>query len=131
MQYAASCQSQKRGSFHRTQVVVAEPARAAFRADVEQVLVPTLRPSDIAIPDNLAAHKGSEARAAIEAARAALLYFPPYRPDCNPIENALAKLKDVLRKTAARTIGSLGNAIRHASTIHAAGMLQPHHRRSL
>ena len=47
----------------------------------------------------------------IEAAGASLLYLPPYSPDFNPIENAFAKLKALLRKAAERTVGGLWNAI--------------------
>jgi transposase len=71
---------------------------AWFLAYVEQVLVPTLNPGDIVILDNLPAHKGSATREAIEATGARLLFLPPYSPDFNPIENAFAKLKALLRK---------------------------------
>ena len=84
---------------------------AWFLAYVEQVLVPTLTPGDIVILDNLPAHKGSAARRAIEAAGARLLFLPPYSPDFNPIENAFAKLKALLRKAAARTIEELWRVI--------------------
>jgi transposase len=84
---------------------------AWFLAYVEQVLVPTLRPGDIVILDNLAAHKNAAARRAIEAAGAKLLFLPPYSPDLNPIENAFAKLKALLRKAAARTKDHLWKAI--------------------
>jgi transposase len=83
----------------------------AFQAYVEQVLVPDLRPGDIVVMDNLGSHKGAGVRAAIEAAGASLLYLPPYSPDFNPIENAFAKLKAMLRKAAARTVESLWNTI--------------------
>ena len=85
-----------------------------FLAYVEQVLVPTLRPGDIVILDNLAAHKNAAIRAAIEAAGASLRLLPPYSPDLNPIENAFAKLKAQLRKAAARTIDELWNTIAKA-----------------
>ena len=85
--------------------------QCAFQAYVEQVLVPTLRSGEIVIMDNLPAHKPPAVRAAIEAAGASLLYLPPYSPDFNPIENALAKLKAILRKAAARTVDALWNAI--------------------
>jgi len=55
-------------------------------------------------------------RAAIEAVGASLLYLPPYSPDFNPIENAFAKLKALLRKAAARTIDGLWSAIARSST---------------
>ena len=84
---------------------------AAFQAYVDQVLVPELNPGDIVILDNLGSHKGAAVRAAIEAAGAKLLYLPPYSPDFNPIENAFAKLKALLRKAAERTVDGLWNAI--------------------
>jgi transposase len=85
-----------------------------FRAYVEQVLVPTLQPGDIVIMDNLASHKVAGIRKAIEAAGATLRYLPPYSPDLNPIEQAIAKLKAILRTAAARTIGALIEAIADA-----------------
>jgi transposase len=84
---------------------------AAFQAYVEQVLVPELKPGDIAIMDNLGSHKGPGVRAAIEAAGATLLYLPPYSPDFNPIENAFATFKAALRKAAERTVEGLWSAI--------------------
>lgn len=82
-----------------------------FRAWCEQMLAPVLRPGHIVIMDNLAAHKVDGIRQAIEACGATLLYLPPYSPDLNPIENAFAKLKANVRKTAARTIEALETAI--------------------
>ena len=83
----------------------------AFTAYAEKVLAPTLRPGDIVIMDNLPAHKVSGARAAIERAGARLLFLPPYCPDFNPIEQAIAKIKALLRKAAARTVEALDAAI--------------------
>ena len=85
--------------------------RAAFLAYVQQVLVPELRLGDIVLADNLPAHKGRLVREAIEAVGASLLYLPPYSPDFNPIENAFAKLKALLRKAAERTVKGLWTAI--------------------
>ena len=85
--------------------------REAFHAYVAQVLVPTLRPGEIVIMDNLPAHRPADIRQAIKAAGASLLYLPPYSPDFNPIENAFAKLKAILRKAATRSIGGLWNVI--------------------
>ena len=79
----------------------------AFRAYVEQVLAPVLRPGDVAVLDNLAAHKVAGVREAIHAAGASILHLPPYLPDLNPIEQAFAKLKAGLRKAAARTRDAL------------------------
>ena len=87
---------------------------ASFLAYVQQVLVPTLRPGDVVIMDNLASHKTDAVRQAIEAAGAELRFLPPYSPDFNPIENAFAKLKALLRKVAARTRDSLWSAVADA-----------------
>jgi len=84
---------------------------AAFLAYVEQVLVPTLSPGDVVIMDNLPAHKPVAVREAIETAGARLRFLPPYSPDFNPIKNAFAKLKAILKKVAARTIDDLWSAI--------------------
>jgi transposase len=84
----------------------------AFRAYVEQVLVPDLDPGDIVIMDNLPAHRVGGVREAIEAASASLLYLPPYSPDFNPIELAFAKLKALLRAVAARTVPDLWEALK-------------------
>jgi transposase len=84
---------------------------AAFLAYVQQVLVPELKPGDIVIMDNLSAHKGCQVRNAIEAAGARLLYLPPYSPDFNPIENAFAKLKALLRKAGERSVEGLWHLI--------------------
>ena len=74
-----------------------------FRVYVEQVLIPTLRPGDVVVLDNLAVHKQPEVRAAIEAVGAQLRFLPPYSPDFNPIEQAFAKLKALLRAARPRT----------------------------
>jgi transposase len=86
----------------------------AFRTYVAAILVPELKSGDIVIMDNLPAHRVSGVREAIEQAGARLLHLPPYSPDFNPIENAFAKLKTLLRATAARTIPDLWNAIADA-----------------
>jgi transposase len=85
--------------------------RDACHAYVNQVLVPELEPGDIVVMDNLGRHKGPAVRDAIEATGATLLYLPPYSPDFNPIENAFAKLKALLRKAAERTVDDLWDAI--------------------
>jgi transposase len=83
----------------------------AFVAYVEQVLAPTLRRGDIVIMDRLGSHKVAGVREAIEGAGARLLYLPPYSPDLNPIEQAFAKLKALLRARAVRTVDALGKAL--------------------
>ena len=76
----------------------------SFTAWVEQCLVPTLKPGDIVIMDNLGSHKGQAVRQAIRSAGAKLLFLPPYSPDLNPIEQVFAKLKLLLRKAAERSV---------------------------
>ena len=88
-----------------------------FRAYVEQMLAPVLRPGDVVVMDNLAAHKVAGVAQAIRAVGASVMYLPPYSPDLNPIEQVFAKLKALLRKAKARsrdvlwdTIGTLLDA---------------------
>jgi transposase len=83
----------------------------SFRTYVEKVLVPTLKPGDIVIMDNLGSHKGKAVRQAIRSAGAKLFLLPKYSPDLNPIEQVFAKLKHLLRKTAARTVETVCAAI--------------------
>src|SRR5262252_10593420 len=83
----------------------------SFLAYVEQALVPTLKPGDIVIIDNLGSHKGKAVRHAIRAAGAKLFFLPKYSPDLNPIEKFFAKLKHWLRKAATRTVDAVYNAI--------------------
>ena len=85
-----------------------------FRTYMADVLVPTLRPGDTVVLDNLPVHKVTGIREAVEAAGARLLFLPPCSPDFNPIENAFAKLKALLRTAAARTALDLHTAIHHA-----------------
>jgi len=79
----------------------------SFRAYVEQVLVPTLRPGDVVVLDNLVVHKQPEVRAAIEAVGARLRFLPPYSPDFNPIEQVFAKLKAFLRAARPRSFNDV------------------------
>jgi len=81
--------------------------RAAFDACVGQLLVPTLRPGQSVVLDNLSVHKSAVARAHIEGAGCHLLFLPPYSPDFNPIELAFAKIKQRLRGAEARTYEAL------------------------
>jgi len=83
----------------------------SFRTYVEKALVPTLRPGDIVIMDNLGSHKGCAIRHLIRAAGAKLFFLPKYSPDLNPIEQVFAKLKHLLRKAAARSIEAICSAI--------------------
>lgn len=82
-----------------------------FRAYVEQFLVPTLKPGDIVVMDNLGSHKGKAVRDAIRSAGAHRLFLPAYSPDLNPIEQASAKLKTLLRKARVRTCDAVRDAV--------------------
>ena len=81
-----------------------------FLAYVRTFLVPTLKPGDIVIMDNLGSHRGRLVRQAIRKAGAKLLFLPKYSPDLNPIEQVFAKLKHLLRKAQARSYDALLDA---------------------
>jgi transposase len=85
--------------------------RLAFEAFVEKLLVPSLRPGQIVILDNLNTHKSALAQRLVEAAGCAWVFLPPYSPDMNPIEMMWSKLKAYLRAVAARTQEDLDTAI--------------------
>jgi transposase len=92
-----------------------------FEAYVDQVLVPTLRPGDVVIMDNLSNHKRLSVKLLIEAAGATLAFLPPYSPDFNPIEKAFSKLKANLRRIGERTVTGLWDVIGSLVT-----MFNPH-----
>lgn len=83
----------------------------SFLAYVTQVLVPTLKPRDIVVMDNLGSHKSKAVRDAIRSTGARRLFLPAYSPDLNPIEQVFSKLKALLRKARARTCQAVGEAI--------------------
>jgi transposase len=76
----------------------------SFRAYVAQLLVPTLRPGDIVVMDNLGSHKSAAIRQMIRAAGARLWFLPPYSPDLNPIEQTFSKIKHWMRMAQRRTV---------------------------
>jgi transposase len=85
-----------------------------FRAYVQHVLIPTLRPGDVVILDNLSPHKNSETIRLIEQAGAIVRFLPAYSPDLNPIEKMWSKVKEALRSAKARTQAALDDAIARA-----------------
>jgi transposase len=85
--------------------------RRAFEAYVEQVLLPTLKPGDIFLLDNLNVHKSARVVSLLESVGAHVWFLPPYSPDLNPIEGMWSKAKAVLRKIKPRTPHDLDNAI--------------------
>ena len=91
-----------------------DKTKAVFEAYTERVLAPSLRPGQVVVMDNLSSHKGSRVRELLEARGCELVYLPPYSPDLNPIEQAFAKLKALLRKAGARTRQALLEAMGRA-----------------
>jgi transposase len=85
-----------------------------FETYVERLLAPALRPGQVVVMDNLGAHRPKRVRELIEERSCELLYLPSYSPDLNPIEEALSKIKHILRKIAARTKETLIEAIGRA-----------------
>lgn len=83
----------------------------AFEVFIEKFLVPTLRPGQIVVLDNLNVHKNAKARAAVDAAGCRWEFLPPYSPDLNPIELMWSKLKAHLRREGARKRELLETAI--------------------
>jgi transposase len=86
----------------------------SFRTYVDQVLVPTLRPGDLVVMDNLSPHKSDPTLALIVNAGAQVLFLPAYSPDLNPIEKMWSKVKSLLRAAEARTPTDLITAIGQA-----------------
>ena len=82
-----------------------------FEAYVEKVLAPSLEEGRVVVMDNLGAHRPKRVRELIEGRGCELMYLPSYSPDYNPIEEAFAKIKDLLRKAAARSREALIEAI--------------------
>ena len=81
--------------------------KEVFDAYVEHALAPTLEAGRVVILDNLSAHKPARVRELIECRGCELIYLPSYSPDFNPIEEAFAKIKDILRRAGARTKDAL------------------------
>jgi transposase len=88
--------------------------RVVFETYVEQVLLPTLKPKDIFVLDNLPAHKSPKVEQLIESIGAEVWFLPPYSPDYSPIEPMWSKVKGMLRSMKARTQRSLQLAIKKA-----------------
>ena len=82
-----------------------------FETYVEEVLVPSLHAGQIVVIDNLSAHKPKRMRELIEERGCELIYLPPYSPDLNPLEEAFSKIKNLLRKVAARSKEALEEAM--------------------
>jgi len=103
-----------RGMFALMTVVGATTIEV-FLAYVREVLVPELRPGQVVLWDNLAAHKDSAVIAAVRAVGASVRFLPPYSPDFNPIELAWSKIKHAIKKRKARTTEALDDAYAEAA----------------
>ena len=104
-----------RGGMGPSMAVEGATTARVFETYVERLLAPALRAGQVVVMDNLGAHRPKRIRDLIEGRGCELLYLPSYSPDLNPIEEALSKIKHILRKTGARTkkalIEALGRAL--------------------
>jgi transposase len=106
-------------------VVEGATTREVLETYLERVLAPTLKPGQMVVMDNLAAHKGGRVKEIIEGRGCELSYLPPYSPDFNPIEHAFSKVKGLMRRAEARTrealIDAMGRALEAVSARDARG----------
>ena len=91
--------------------------RRGMEAYLEQVLLPELQEGQVVVMDSLPAHKAGRVRELIEGRGLELLYLPSYSPDYNPIEEAFSKIKEILRRAAARSSEALIEAIGRALSV--------------
>jgi transposase len=116
------------GGMGETLAVEGSTNQEVFEAYVEHALAPTLQGGEVVVMDNLSAHKPAKVRELIEGRGCELIYLPAYSPDFNPIEEAFAKIKDMLRQAGARTkdalVGVLGEALSAVSAQDARGYFE-------
>jgi transposase len=98
-------------------VVEGATTREVFETYIEQMPRPALRPGQIVVTDNLSSHKSERVRELIDERGCELLYLPPYSPDLNPIEEAFAKVKGLLREAEVRTREALVETIGTALSV--------------
>ncbi len=102
--------------------------KVVFETYIERVLAPTLKSGQVVVMDNLSSHKGPRIRELIEGRGCELFYLPPYSPDLNPIEEAFAKIKALLRRAGARTretlIEAMGRALDAVTESDARGFFE-------
>lgn len=87
-----------------------------FLSFLDDHLIPTLKPGDVVVMDNVRTHHIREVAEKIEAQKAKVLYLPPYHPELNPIEEAWSKIKNSLKKAEARTIPAYVKALESAKS---------------
>ncbi len=116
------------GGMGETLAVEGSTDQEVFEAYVEHALAPTLQAGQVVVMDNLSAHKPAKVRELIESKGCELIYLPAYSPDFNPIEEAFAKIKDIVRQAGARTkdtlMGVLGEALSAVSAQDARGYFE-------
>jgi transposase len=116
------------GGMGETMAVEGSTNQEVFEAYVEHALAPTLEAGQVVILDNLSAHKPARVRELIEEQGCELIYLPAYSPDFNPIEEAFAKIKGILRQAGARTkdalVDVLGEALSAISVQDARGYFE-------
>ncbi len=116
------------GGMGETMAVEGSTNQEIFEAYVEYVLAPTLEAGQVVIMDNLSAHKPARVRELIESRSCELIYLPAYSPDFNPIEEAFAKIKGMVRQAGARTndalVDVLGEALSAVSARDAQGYFE-------
>jgi len=100
--------------FRATMTIKSGTTVDVFHAFVTQLLVPNLRPGDVVVMDNLSSHKHPSILKAIHDAGCSVVFTPPYSPEFNPIEEAWAKLKDILRRAETNTREAFDSALKHA-----------------
>jgi transposase len=102
--------------------------REVFETYLERVLAPSLKAGQVVVMDNLSSHKGSRVKELVEERGCEILYLPPYSPDLNPIEEAFAKIKALLRRAGARTrealIEAMGRALDAVTASDAQGFFE-------
>ena len=111
-----------------TMAVEGSTNQEVFEAYMEYALAPTLQAGEVVILDNLSAHKPARVRELVEEQGCQLIYLPAYSPDFNPIEEAFAKIKGILRRAGARTkdalVDVLGEALSAISVQDARGYFE-------
>ena len=68
--------------------------REVFETYIQWVLVPSLRPGQVVVMDNLSAHKGPRIRELIEEQGCELLYLPPTRRTSTPSSKPSRRSRD-------------------------------------
>ncbi|MDQ5818859.1 MAG: IS630 family transposase [Actinomycetota bacterium] len=116
------------GGMGETMAVEGSTNQEVFESYVEHALAPTLQAGQVVVMDNLSAHKPAKVRELIEGRGCELIYLPAYSPDFNPIEEAFAKIKGMLREAGARTkdalVDVLGEALSAISAQDAQGYFE-------